>query len=45
VGLGFNVVPLDEFKVRKVGKPPGWTRGMSARRLLGAARRLKFRED
>ncbi|HYL60987.1 MAG TPA: hypothetical protein VE077_00070, partial [Candidatus Methylomirabilis sp.] len=33
VGLGFKIVPLGEVKIRRIGKPRGWTRGKSARRV------------
>jgi hypothetical protein len=34
IGLGFKLVPLSEFKIRKLGKPRGWIRKMAPTRRL-----------
>jgi hypothetical protein len=34
IGLGFKIVPMSEFKIRKVGKPRGYIRKMAPARRL-----------
>jgi integrase len=47
LGVGFKIVPMDEFRSRKVGKPRGWTLGKSKRRVYadGTLKALRLRDN
>ena len=47
LGVGFKIVPLDEFRSRTVGKPMGWTRGKSKRRVYadGTLKAVRLRDN
>jgi integrase len=44
--IGFKIVPMSEFKIKKIGKPRGWTLGKSPRRdSVSKVARVRLRED
>jgi hypothetical protein len=43
LGVGFKIVPMSEFKIRKLGKPRGWVRKTGvARRLTVSQKRQSY---